>query len=120
MTLLIVCLSCLWWVPAGNQLMSAFTMIVLGFLVYGPQVLAGVASADIASKKAVGMAHGLTGTFAYVGSALSGICVGWIADNYGWNGGFIFFITAALLSTFFFALTWGYRAKVLEEVETEL
>ncbi|MBM3468206.1 MAG: MFS transporter [Alphaproteobacteria bacterium] len=120
MTLLIVCLCCLWLVPAGNDLMSAFTMMVLGFLVYGPQVLAGVASADIASKKAVGMANGLTGTFAYLGSALSGICVGWIADHYGWNGGFMFFVISALLSTFFFSLTWGYRSKVLEELHEDL
>ncbi|MCE3231650.1 MAG: hypothetical protein K0R52_1578 [Alphaproteobacteria bacterium] len=120
MLLLIVCLCGLWLVPAGDQFMSALTMMVLGFLVYGPQVLAGVASADIASKKAVGMAHGLTGTFAYLGTALSGIGVGWIVDQYGWNGGFMFFIIAAFLSTFFFSLTWGYRAKVLEDVEAEM
>lgn len=114
MVLLIGCLCCLWWVPAGNHVMSASTMMVLGFLVYGPQVLAGVASADIVSKKAVGMANGLTGTFAYLGSALSGICVGWMADHYGWSGGFVFFLTAAFLSTFFFSLTWGYRAQSLE------
>jgi phosphoglycerate transporter family protein len=120
MTLLIGCLCCLWCVPAGNHIVSALTMMVLGFLVYGPQVLAGVASVDIVSKKVVGMANGLTGTFAYLGSALSGICIGWIADRYGWNGGFIFFITAAFLSTFFFSLTWGYKAKVLEEVEAEI
>jgi phosphoglycerate transporter family protein len=119
MLLLIISLCYLWYVPAGNQIMSALTMMILGFLVYGPQVLAGVASADIASKKAVGMAHGLTGTFAYLGSAISGICVGWIADHYGWNGGFMFFIVAAFLSTFFFSLTWSYRAKVLEEVESD-
>lgn len=120
MVLLIGCLCYLWWIPGGNHIMSALTMMALGFLVYGPQVLAGVASADIVSKKAVGMANGLTGTFAYLGSALSGICVGWIADHYGWNGGFIFFIIAAFLSTFFFSLTWGYRAKVLEDVEAEM
>jgi len=120
MILLMGCLCCLWWIPMGSHIVSALTMMVLGFLVYGPKVLAGVASADIVSKKAVGMANGLTGTFAYVGSAISGICVGWIADHYGWNGGFMFSIVAALLSTFFFSLTWGYRAKVLEEVEAEL
>ncbi|MGV8948323.1 MAG: MFS transporter [Candidatus Paracaedibacter sp.] len=120
MTLLIGCLCCLWWLPAGNQVLSALTMVALGFLVYGPQVLAGVASADMASKKAVGMANGFMGTFAYLGSGLSGICVGWLADNYGWNGGFMFFIASALLSTFFFSLTWGYRPKVLEEVPAEL
>ena len=119
MLFLIVCLCCLWWLPAGNQILSAVIMIALGFLVYGPQVLAGVASADIASKKAVGMANGFMGTFAYLGSGLSGICVGWMADNYGWNGGFMFFIASALLSTFFFSLTWGYRAQSLE-VEDDL
>jgi phosphoglycerate transporter family protein len=120
MVLLIGCLCGLWWLPAGNQVLSAITMLALGFLVYGPQVLAGVALADISSKKAVGMANGLMGTFAYVGSGISGICVGWMADNYGWNGGFMFFIAAALLSTFFFGLTWGYRTKVLEEVEADI
>lgn len=115
MTLLIGCLCYLWHIPAGSDLVSALTMMVLGFLVYGPQVLAGVASADIVSKKAVGMANGLTGTFAYLGSGLSGICVGWVADHYGWNGGFMFFVVSAFLSTFFFSLTWNYRAKVLEE-----
>jgi len=114
MTLLIGCLGCLWWLPSGNQILSAITMVALGFLVYGPQVLAGVASADIASKKAVGMANGFMGTFAYLGSGLSGVCVGWMADNYGWNGGFMFFIVSALLSTFFFSLTWKYRAEALE------
>lgn len=113
MLLLVACLFCLWYVPAGNQFLSTITMMALGFLIYGPQVLAGVASADIASKKAVGMANGLTGTFGYVGSGISGICVGWLADHYGWNGSFIFLITSAFLSTFFFSLTWSHRAKIL-------
>jgi sugar phosphate permease len=119
MSLLIGCLFCLWWLPAGNQTLSTIIMFALGFLVYGPQVLAGVASADIASKKAAGMANGFMGTFAYMGSGLSGICVGWMADHYGWNGGFMFFIASALLSTFFFSMTWGYRAPSLE-VEDDL
>jgi phosphoglycerate transporter family protein len=113
MVLLVICLFCLWYVPEGNQALSAITMMILGFLVYGPQVLAGVASADTVSKKAVGLAHGLTGTFAYVGTGFSGICVGWLADHYGWNGGFIFFIISAFLSTFFFSLTWNHRAQAL-------
>jgi phosphoglycerate transporter family protein len=115
MVLLTTCLIYFWSVPAGSHLMNALVMSALGFLVYGPQVLAGVAAADFASKKAVGMANGLTGTFGYLGSGLSGVCVGWIADHYGWNGGFIFFIVAAFLSTFFFSLTWNHRAQVLEK-----
>ncbi|MBW8309010.1 MAG: MFS transporter, partial [Candidatus Paracaedibacteraceae bacterium] len=80
-------------------------------------VLVGVAAADFASKKTVGMAVGVTGTFAYIGSALSGIIVGWLADNYGWNAGFIFFIGAAVLSCLCFAMTWSARAAVLEKAK---
>jgi sugar phosphate permease len=91
--------------------LNAVAMCAVGFLVYGPQVLVGVAAADFASKKAVGMAVGLTGTFGYLGSAISGVCIGWAADHYGWDGGFVFFLVAAVLGCFFFSLTWNASAK---------
>ena len=95
-------------------------IILVGFFVYGPQVLIGVASADFASKKAIGTANGLAGTMGYVGSGLSGLCVGALIDNYGWAGAFTFFIGAALLGAFFFILTWRRvnkenREKALSE-----
>lgn len=115
MLALVACLVYFWYIPAGYDLSNAIAMFAVGFFVYGPQVLVGVAAADFASKKAVGMAVGLTGSFGYAGAALSGIGTGWIADHYGWDGGFIFFITSAVLACVFFALTWNSRAKVLEK-----
>lgn len=115
MVVLTGCLSYFWFVPEGSAACDALVMMAVGFLVYGPQTLVGVAAADFASKKAVGMAVGLTGTFGYLGAGLSGVCVGWMVDHYGWNGGFIFFILSALMGTLFFALTWHHRARVLEE-----
>jgi phosphoglycerate transporter family protein len=106
-----------WKVPQGHVILDAFAMIAVGFMVYGPQVLVGVAAADFSSKKAVGMATGLTGTFGYLGGAISGVGVGYIADSWGWNGGFVFFITCSILGAIFFALTWKHRAKVLENNE---
>lgn len=117
MLALVACLIYFWYVPAGYDNLNAIAMFAVGFFVYGPQVLVGVAAADFASKKAVGMAVGLTGSFGYLGAAISGYGTGWIADNYGWNGGFIFFITSAIFACFFFALTWNSRAKVLEKKE---
>jgi OPA family glycerol-3-phosphate transporter-like MFS transporter len=70
-------------------------------------VLIGVASADFASKKAIGTANGLAGTMGYVGSGLSGICVGALIDNWGWSAAFLFFIGSALLGAIFFLLTWA-------------
>lgn len=114
MVCMVASLFYFWFVPAGYDLLNTLAMTVVGFLVYGPQVLVGVAAADFASKKAVGMAVGLTGTFGYIGSAISGVCIGWIADNYGWDGGFIFFIVSAILACLCFALTWNSKAKILE------
>ncbi len=117
MVALVFALIYFWTIPAGHHYLNAIAMVFVGFFVYGPQVLVGVAAADFASKKTVGMAVGVTGTFAYIGSALSGIIVGWLADNYGWNASFIFFIGAAILSCLCFAMTWSARAAVLEKAK---
>lgn len=117
MVALVFALVYFWTIPAGHHYLNAIAMVFVGFFVYGPQVLVGVAAADFASKKTVGMAVGVTGTFAYLGSALSGIVVGWLADNYGWNAGFIFFIAAAILSCVCFAMTWSARAAILEKAK---
>lgn len=106
-----------WKTPAGFRFLDTVTLFCVGFLVYGPQVLVGVASADFASKKAVGTANGLAGAFASLGSALSGACVGRITEAFGWDGGFIFFAIAALAGAACFALTWSHRAVHLRTVK---
>ncbi len=94
-----------WKTPPGYYYIDAITLGCVGFFVYGPQILAGVASADFASKHAVGTANGIVGAFASLGSALSGAVVGRLSVSYGWEGGFIFFIIAAALGAFCFAIT---------------
>jgi OPA family glycerol-3-phosphate transporter-like MFS transporter len=105
MFMLAVSLSLFWYLPAEDVFLGTLLMISIGFFVYGPQVLVGVASADFASKKAIGTANGFAGTMGYLGSALSGVCVGWLSDNYDWGAVFIFFIISAILGGVFFLLT---------------
>lgn len=94
-----------WNMPAENNIMAALLLVLVGFFVYGPQVLIGVASADFASKKAIGTANGFVGSMAYVGAGVSGACVGIIVDSYGWGGAFTFFIAAAIVGALMFLLT---------------
>jgi phosphoglycerate transporter family protein len=106
----------LWKVPPGHPMFDAGAMMCAGFLISGPQVLSGIALADFASKRAVGLATGLQGFMAYVvGSAISGAGVGKIVDVWGWGAGFTFFIICTMVAAVFFALTWKLRAKVLEQ-----
>lgn len=101
----------LWKIPAGHPFLDAFALIIAGFLIAGPQVLVGIALADFASKRAVGVSNGFAGVMGYVvGAAISGAGVGSIVDVWGWDGGFIVFVACALLGAFFFSLTWNARA----------
>lgn len=108
---LVGALAGFWYAPANSPHLSTALMFGVGFLVYGPQVLVGVAAADFASKKAVGLATGLTGTMGYLGGAISGVGVGYIAENFGWHGGFFFFTVSALMGTLMFAMTWKHGAR---------
>ena len=100
-----------WQLPSDYVILNGLMMILMGCFVYGPQILAGVASADFASKKAIGTANGLVGTMGYVGSGVSGVCVGIISDNWGWSAVFMFFIISALLGGLFFYLTWERKTN---------
>lgn len=110
-----IALFIVWKIPAGHPFFDALMLMIAGFLLNGPQVLNGVATADFASKRAVGVATGVTGVCAYAGSALAGVGIGLIVENYGWDGGFLLFILTALVGASFFSLTWNNRAKILEE-----
>ena len=112
---LAVAITGLWMIPPGNPALDLVALIFAGYLVYGPQILAGVASADFASKKAVGVANGFIGTLAYLGSGISGAGIGYVVEACGWKGGFALFIMSSFLGAFFFLLVWNRRAKVLED-----
>lgn len=110
MMILMMLLLYLWQIPQGSRFLNAFVMFAIGFFVSGPQILQGVAAADFASKRAAGAANGLTGTFGYLGAAFSGVGIGKIVDVWGWNAAFVIFAVSALISAFFFALTWNHKA----------
>lgn len=115
MFLLMLAVVTLWLIPPNYPYLDAALLVSAGILVYGPQLLVPVAAADFATKKAASTATGLTGAFGYIGSALAGIGTGLIVDTWGWNGGFIFFATAAFIGMILFLSFWKYRAPQLDK-----
>ena len=105
----------LWHAPYGQTWIHLLSMSCIGFLLTGPQILVGVAAADFASKKAAGAASGFTGTFAYIGTAITGAGIGYLVDHYGWGSAFCFIAISAFLSMICFALIWNHRSQTLEE-----
>ena len=58
------------------------------------------------TKEASATANGLAGICGYVGSALSALGVGLIADHFGWNWVFITFIAVGLIGALIFLAMW--------------
>lgn len=86
--------------------LSTIVLAMAGFCIYGPQALIGIGAANQATKEASATANGLVGVFGYVGSALSAIGVGLIADHFGWDAVFITFICAGVVGALIFAFMW--------------
>ncbi len=104
-----------WIVPAGNTTLFTMALAICGFLVYGPLMLVSVAAAGYAGKKAAATASGFTGFWGYVGATISGVGIGWAADQFGWTGAFSLIIGSGVLSAFFFALTWNAKPRAYTE-----
>lgn len=88
---------------AANQYVYLASLFALGFLVFGPQLLIGVAAVGFVPKKAIGAADGIKGTFAYlIGDSFAKLGLGMIADGTpvfgltGWAGTFAALDTAAI------------------------
>ena len=89
--------------PASNQSVYLASLFALGFLVFGPQLLIGVAAVGFVPKKAIGAADGIKGTFAYlIGDSFAKLGLGMIADGTpifgltGWAGTFAALDAAAI------------------------
>jgi OPA family glycerol-3-phosphate transporter-like MFS transporter/OPA family sugar phosphate sensor protein UhpC-like MFS transporter len=102
-----VSVVCFWKMPNVSVFLDGFVLFAVGFLIYGPQFLVGVMTADIVTKRAAATAIGMTGFFGYLSSILSGFGLGWLVDNYGWDGGFMMLAIVCLIGAGFFAMCWN-------------
>lgn len=106
-----VAIVAFWKVPPGHPWLDTCLLTAVGFLIYGPQFLVGVMTADLATKRAAATAIGMTGFFGYMSGVLSGWGLGSIVDKHGWDAAFQVLVACSVLATIPFALTWNARAK---------
>ncbi len=90
----------LWLQPSANYSAQAACFFSLGFFIFGPQMLLGMAAAECSHKGAPGAATGFIGLFSYVGAALAGYPVAKILEIFQWNGFFLVIIFSAVLTAF--------------------
>lgn len=82
-------------------------MASIGFFVFGPQMLIGLAAAEYVDKKAAGAANGFVGCWAYVGAAVTGAPLGLIID-YSWDS-YYWILIACSVITFLILLPLTFK-----------
>jgi len=92
-------------------LIDSALICVTGFFIYGPQMLIGMAAAELSHKKAAATASGFTGCIAYLGAACAGYPAGKIQDMFGWEGFFIALIICAAIAGSLLMPLWGVRSR---------
>lgn len=112
---------------ATSEYMYLGSLFVLGFLVFGPQLLIGVAAVGFVPKKGVAVADGVKGTFAYlIGDSFAKLGLGMIADGTpifgltGWAGTFAALHMSSLICMgllFFVAIAEEKKIRRLKKAE---
>lgn len=101
----------LFWIvpPAAPLALKLVPFMMIGFFIYGPQALLGVATTQQATPRAAGVAGGFVGIFSYASTILSGIGFGFVAQRWGWNAAYATILASALAGGGVLMLMW--RAK---------
>lgn len=105
-------------IPAGYPLLDSIAIFMLGFTVFGPQVLIGVAAAEVAHKKAAATSNGFIGLGAYMGAAVAGYPLGRISQDLGWDGFFWMLLLCASIAILVLAPMWKVTKSKSAETST--
>jgi len=92
---LFLSMTALWLAPVHHYGLLSMCFFSLGFFIFGPQMLIGLAAAEYCHKDAAGTVTGFLGLFAYLGAALAGWPLAQVLEHYGWSGFFTLLTLAA-------------------------
>lgn len=100
-------IAVLWLCPNHEYFYACIGMFIIGFFIFGPQMLIGMAAAELSHKKAAGTATGFAGWFGYAGAACGAAPFGAISHHFGWQGVFISLVGCAVLAGLTIIPLWG-------------
>lgn len=107
----------LWYVPVAWRYVNWLIVFAIGFFVYGPQMLVGLAGAEIVDKSAVSSTIGLLGWIAYLGASVSGYPLTRIVTKMGWGAYFAALVAFAAVAVAVLLPMWGLGKKKIEKKE---
>ncbi len=116
---------------SSSPIMINIFLFVLGLLIFGPQLLIGVAVVSLVPKKVAATTNGMTGTFGYLfGDSMAKVGLAAIADPttngltflgknfHGWNDTFTIFYYAAIIGIFILGVV-AFKEEKLIRLKTK-
>lgn len=95
--------------------LDAVFIFLFGFFIFGPQMLIGMAAAELTHKKAAATANGFGGFFAYFGAAFAGIVFGGLTKTWGWDSFFLTLFICGVLGLIILLPLWSVKTYQKEE-----
>ncbi|SCA63485.1 Probable hexose phosphate transport protein [Chlamydiales bacterium SCGC AG-110-M15] len=106
-----VAIWALWLNKEPGIFLDSILIFMIGFLVFGPQMLIGMSAAELSHKKAAATATGFTGLFAYLGAAFAGMPLGMVIRDWGWESFYITLAVCGVISTLALLPLWFVRSN---------
>lgn len=103
----IFALFAFWFVPEGYVWIDSFAIFLIGFAIFGPQMVIGLAAAELSHKNGAAASNGFVGTFAYLGAAVAGYPLGKVTEDWGWDGFFWFMVVCCFISVLLLLPMWS-------------
>ena len=99
-------------VPAGMPVAQSLIVFMIGFFLYGPQMLIGLCGAEIVGRRSVGASEGFLGWIAYLGAANAGVPLSMLVQQYGWGAFFVALLAACAAAIALLAPITGAQSEV--------
>jgi len=105
--------AALWFVPVGWRYVNWLVVFCIGFFIYGPQMLVGLAGAEIVDRRAVSSTIGFLGWIAYMGASVAGYPLTKLVTSMGWGAYFVSLLGCAVTAVVLLLPMWrlGMRPK---------
>ena len=104
-----------------NYILTGIFLLLIGFLVDGPQnLVSGVQASRVTVKEAIASASGFCGLFGYIGATFSGIGLALTIQYFGWGGMYGICVLSCLIAGILVAMTWKKEKGNIKEKGSEV
>lgn len=99
---------------SASVVIDSMFIFLFGFFIFGPQMLIGMAAAELSHKNATATATGFVGCFAYLGAAVAGGPLGAITQKWGWDVYLITLFVCGALAVITLLPLWSVKTNPKE------